>query len=369
MRKHLIDRRAFMRAAGLGFVAALTPQGFAAAAQADAVFATAFQRRDGSYGAAILTEQGKLVHSVALPERGHDIAFDPVTKRSVIFARQPGTFAMVFDPSGKNAPLTINSIEGRHFYGHGAFSTDGNLLYATENDFDNAAGMVGIYDAHDNFRRIGEFPTYGVGPHELILLGDGRTLAVANGGIETHPDFGRAKLNLASMKPSFAFIDRLTGDLLEKHELPPDLHQLSIRHMDIDQTGTVWFGCQHEGPAKETPLLVGRVERGKAFGLVDMPENILVGFRNYIGSVAANRDAGTVAVSSPQGNAYAVLDAATGKVLSATSLTEVCGLAPDRDGFLVSTGTGAIIAPDTKPVQEPDFVWDNHLLRIERNLI
>ncbi len=25
---------------------------------------------------------------------------------------------------------------------------------------------------------------------------DGRTLAIANGGIETHPDFGRAELNI-----------------------------------------------------------------------------------------------------------------------------------------------------------------------------
>jgi hypothetical protein len=272
---------------------------------------------------------------------------------------------MVFDPAGKTEPLTINSVEGRHFYGHGAFSPDGGLLYATENDFDNAAGMIGIYDARDGFRRIGEFPTHGVGPHELILLGDGRTLAIANGGIETHPDFGRAKLNLPTMKPSFVFVDRLTGDLLEKHELPPDLHQLSIRHMDIDGNGTVWFGCQHEGPASELPLLVGKVERGKAFNLVDMPEKILGGFRNYIGSVAANRDTGMVAVSSPQGNAYAVLEASTGKVLSATSLTEVCGLAPDRGGFIVSTGTGEIVAPGSAPIHEPDYVWDNHMLRIE----
>ena len=239
MRRNLIDRRAFMRAAGIGFAAALAPRGLAAAAETEAVFATAFQRRDGSYGAAILTEQGKLVHSVVLPERGHDVAFDAVTRRSVIFARQPGTFALVFDPQGKHAPLTIDSIEGRHFYGHGVFSPDGGLLYATENDFDNAAGMVGVYDARDDFRRVGEFPTYGVGPHELILLGDGRTLAVANGGIETHPDFGRAKLNISSMKPSFVFIDRLTGNLLEKHELPSELHKLSIRHMDIDGNGTV----------------------------------------------------------------------------------------------------------------------------------
>jgi hypothetical protein len=26
-------------------------------------------------------------------------------------------------------------------------------------------------------------------------------------------------------------VDRETGDLIEKHELPPELHQLSIRHV------------------------------------------------------------------------------------------------------------------------------------------
>ncbi|MDQ2633985.1 MAG: DUF1513 domain-containing protein, partial [Pseudomonadota bacterium] len=210
----------------------------------------------------------------------------------------------------------------------------------------------------------GEFPTHGVGPHELLLLADGRTIAIANGGIETHPDFGRAKLNLPTMKPSYVLVDRRTGDLIEKHELPAELHQLSIRHMDTDETGAVWFGCQHEGPATERPALVGRAVRGRELQLIDMPEDVLSGFRNYIGSVAANRDAGTIAVTSPQGNSYAVIEAATSRVVKVERLTEVCGVAPDHAGFMVTTGTGEIIVPGGRPVEEEDFVWDNHVLRI-----
>ena len=78
--------------------------------------------------------------------------------------------------------------------------------------------------------------------------------------------------------------------------------------------------------------------RGKELELVGMPEDVLSGFRNYIGSVAANRDAGTVAVSSPQGNALAVIEAATGKVVTVERLNEVCGVAPDHAGFMVTTG-------------------------------
>lgn len=365
MRTPLVDRRHFLRAAGATFLATLAPRALAATLDTDAVFATAYLKRDGSFGAAVLSEEGRLLHTVALPDRGHDITFDPVTKRSVVFARQPGTFAVVFDHVGKIEPMTIPSITGRHFYGHGVFSPDGALLYATENDFDSAAGMIGIYDARDKFHRVGEFPTHGVGPHELILLDDGRTLAICNGGIETHPDFGRTKLNIATMKPNFAFIDRVSGDLLERHELPAELHQLSIRHMAIDHTGTVWFGCQHEGPATERPPLVGRARRGHELKMLDMPYHVLTGFRNYVGSVAANPQAGTIAVSSPQGNSYAVIDSLNGNVLSTQGLTEVCGVAPDREGFFVTTGLGDLVLPDRRMEREPDYVWDNHMLRIE----
>ena len=364
MRTPLFDRRDFLKAAGAGFVAVLAPAALGRTAETDALFATAYQNRDGGFGVAVLTERGRLVHSLDLPERGHDITFDPVSRRSVVFARQPGTFAVVFDHAGKAAPVTIPSVAGRHFFGHGVFSPDGRLLYATENDFENAAGMIGIYDADDGFRRIGEFPTHGVGPHELLLCPNGQTLAIANGGIETHPDFGAAKLNIPTMKPSLVFVDRITGDLREKHELDPALHKLSIRHMDFDRTGTLWFGCQHEGPASERPALVGRARMGEKFELLAFPEKVLAGLRNYVGSVAANPSAGTVAVSSPQGNALVVLDAKDGAVASVRVLTEVCGIAPDSAGFLASTGTGEIVPPEGSAHSDPHYVWDNHMLRI-----
>lgn len=364
MRTAPIDRRTLLKAAGAGFLASLAPRAALATERADALFAAAFQKRDGGFGVALLTDRGELVLATALPERGHDVTFDPLSRRSVVFARRPGTFMVVVDHQGRAAPQTIVSPPGRHFFGHGLFSPDGKLLYATENDFDTAEGMVGIYDATASFRRLGEFATHGTDPHEMLLMPDGRTLAVANGGIETHPDFGRAKLNIATMQPSLVFLDRETGGLVEKHQLEASLHQLSIRHMDLDGSGRLWFGCQYEGASEDAPLLVGRAAPGEALGLVDMPEAVLTGFRNYIGSVAANPAAGTVAVSSPEGNQMAVLDASSGKVLLARPMTEVCGLAADGSGFLATTGTGDVVAPDRAPVSRAAFGWDNHILRL-----
>jgi hypothetical protein len=363
--KRLIDRRQFMKAAGTAFAASLAPRQLYAIEQADAVFATAYQMmKDGPCGVAVLSEDRKVLFTSPLPDRGHDVSFDPIARRSVVFARRPGTFAVVFDHAGKGEPLTITSPEGRHFFGHGTFSPDGKLLYATENDFDNAAGMIGIYDATDGFARIGEFPTHGMDPHETLLLADGRTLAIANGGIETHPDFGRQKLNIATMQPSFVFVDRISGELLEKHELDPKLHQLSIRHMDFDERGTIWFSGQYEGPESDRPQLIGKAARGEELELVEIDDRVLASFNNYTGAIAANREAGTIAVSSPQGNALAILEAASGKLLSHQTLTEVCGIAPDGAGFVTTTGRGQVISGDGGEAEFDDWYWDNHVLRI-----
>jgi hypothetical protein len=114
----------------------------------------------------------------------------------------------------------------------------------------------------------------------------------------------------------------------------------------------------------DRPPLVGRAARGKDLELLEMPEKVLNGLHNYIGAMAANREAGTMAVSSPAGNSYVVFDTATAKVISATGLTEVCGIAPDRSGFIATSGAGMIIAAEREAVSEPDYVWDNHMLRI-----
>jgi hypothetical protein len=361
----LIDRREFMKAAGAAFATSLAPERLFAIERADAVFATCYQvKGEGPAGVAVLSEDRKLLYTTPLPDRGHDVSYDPVSLRSVVFARRPGTFAVVFDHTGATEPVTITSLAGRHFFGHGAFSPDGKLLYATENDFENTAGVIGIYDATNGFRRIGELPTYGMDAHEMLLLDDGRTFAIANGGIETHPDFGRAKLNIATMQPSFVFVDRLSGDLIEKHELEPKLHQLSIRHMDVDASGTLWFSGQYEGPETDRPPLVGKVRRGKELELVHFEDKVLTAFNNYTGAIAANRDAGTIAVSSPQGSALALLDAANGKVVSFQTLTEVCGIAPDGTGFIATTQKGDVIGGDGGKSIFDDWYWDNHVLRI-----
>jgi len=360
------QRRAFLQAAGAGFAASLMRRQAFALERTELVFASAVQTASGSYGAVLLGEAGELIASIALPDRGHDVTISREAGRGVVFARQPGTFAVVFDPAGRAAPVTLTSVAGRHFFGHGVFSPDGRLLYATESDFEAAQGVVGVYDASDGYRRTGEFSTHGTGPHEMLLMPDGVTLVVANGGIETHPDYGRAELNIDTMDPSVVFIDRRDGALLGQLRLGAGLHQLSIRHMAIDGRGRVWFGCQFKGAPSDSPQLVGYATLDGAIELIELPADTLLDLRNYVGSVAASADGETIAISSPEGNLLVAIDVAARRPRLVQTLRSGCGLAPDGAGFVASSGLGEMIglAGNARPAQHYDFQFDNHLLRV-----
>lgn len=357
-RSALIDRRAFIKAAGLTFMAALKPASLLALERADAVYASGIRAADGSFAVATVTERGAIIDQVPLPARAHGMAFSKATGRTVAFARRPGTYAMIFDPWNKGEPIVITSREGRHFYGHGTFSPDGELLYASENDFDNNRGMIGLYDARNRFARIGEYETYGTGPHDMTVSDDGKMLIVANGGIETHPDFGRTKLNLDHMEPSLTLIDAASGHLIEKHVLPPQYAQVSTRHVDIDATGRIWFACQYEGHRNDLPPLVGHFGKGKDLTFVPLPDETTRRLGNYVGAIAVNRAEGLVGVTSPIEGTSVTLDARTGAVLKVESLPDAAGIAPAVHGFAASSYGGEFLG------QHSDVAWDQHIVRI-----
>jgi len=238
------------------------------------------------------------------------------------------------------------------------FSPDGRLLYVAENDFDNYAGMIGLYDVRSGYRKVGEFPAYGMDTHDIQMTEGGRYLAIANGGIRQHPDTGRAKLNLDQMEPSLVFVDLADGRLVEKHNMPDDLRQLSTRHMDIDARGRVWFGCQFEGPRNRQPQLLGSFRRGEEVRFLAIPEETLAGFDNYVGSVAVNRDAGLVAISSPKGGRWAAFDVDTGRLAHEEAIAGVCGLVPDGADFTRSTENGDFCSTKS------ELAWDNHITRL-----
>jgi len=375
-----IDRRTFLHGltlaglAGAGLPQALSGPALSASpggndeSETRELFFTCARRGRGSYVFLVLDEGGRIVRELPLAARGHDCVLHVQSGRGVVFARRPGTFAVAFHIEDASPPVAFTARPDRHFYGHGVFSPGGRLLYATENDFNAARGVIGVYDVSAGYKRVGEFDSHGIGPHDLLLAPDGLTLVVANGGIETHPDAGRAKLNISTMEPSLVFVDRRSGDRLAKHQLGSDLHKLSIRHLDIDSRGRVWLGGQWEGGLDEAPSIVGSAGRDFPLSLLPCLAGQGASLRGYIGSVAVNREGRLLAASAPRAGRIVYIDTEKCVIAGETLLTDGCGVAPlGQDRFLATSGEGRVV--EAWPGERSDAVathkgisFDNHMI-------
>jgi hypothetical protein len=360
-------------AASLTPLAGALPVGAAQAGSGLPFFLSARSDRTGRHFASVFSLRGTPLADVAVPARGHGAAAHAGRDELVLFARRPGRYALVFARRGTRSRRVIAARHDRRFAGHGFYAPDGRYLYAVEDDVETAAGVVGIYDTRRDFVRIGEFATGGIGPHQALLLADGKTVAVCNGGIRTHPDFPRTKLNLATMAPSLALIDRTSGRPVAQARLPARLHQLSIRHLDATPDGTLAIGLQYEGPKGDpVPLVV--VYRDGALVPLDMRDEVRLPLRGYVGSIAFDTTARVIAATSPVGGVVAFWAVDGGRYLGRCDIADVCGLAAAREPgtFVVTTGEGGIHRVDAgtrqaKPIYSAlarGSQWDNHLLRM-----
>ena len=82
----------------------------------------------------------------------------------------------------------VTSPNGRHFYGHGVFTPDGNLLYATENlDRHAAKACWASMTRKQATAASARCRASESARHDIALLPDRHRMVVANGGIRTNP--------------------------------------------------------------------------------------------------------------------------------------------------------------------------------------
>ncbi|GED22742.1 DUF1513 domain-containing protein [Halomonas halmophila] len=307
----------------------------------------------------------KQAYRIAVSERCHGGCLRPDSAQAVLFARRPGRSLHVIDGDARAEIRRIDAGDGFHFYGHGVFDADGHHLYVTANRIDDAAGLVRVYDARADYRHLADMPLDGIGPHELRLMPDGQTLAVALGGIRTHPDYGRAKLNLDDMEPALLLMDRRDGEILARHR--PSHHQLSCRHLDVGTDGTVVAGYQYQGPEWERRPLIARLSADGDFSEIALPDDLTAELRQYTASIALSRRSPLALVTAPRGHRVLVLDSRHGELLASHDLSDAAGARCDgQGGFLVSSGRGGLYrlgGDGSAPQQIHDLPirWDNHL--------
>jgi len=322
--------------------------------------------RDASGGFSLhgLDGDGQSLFAIPLPARGHAGAGHPTRAEAVVFARRPGRFALVIDCVSGRLRHRLTPPEGRQSNGHGCYDRAGARLFTAEQTGTTSEGRIGVWDVAAGYRRMAEFPTGGIGPHEIRPRPAGATLAIANGGIATDPT-DRRKLNIETMRPNLSYLD-LSGDPLERVDLPRDLHQNSIRHLALRADGRLAFAMQWEGAEGTAPPLLGLHRRGTDPKLAQAPLAAKRAMQRYAGSVAFSGAGQEVAITSPRRGRLHRFSPA-GQFLGAVSRADVCGLAPRADGFLLSDGLGGVLAltgPAPRPLSQHRPAWDNHIVTL-----
>jgi len=327
-------------------------------------FLSAAAKPDGTYVLCGISQNLEVVFQIELPSRGHAAVAHPTQPVAVAFARRPGTFALIVDCINGAPKTIISAPSGRHFNGHGIYSLGAEFLFTTENEYDAGRGCIGVWDVKAGYVRIDEFDSGGIGPHDIKRLPNSDILVIANGGIDTHPDSGRIKLNIPTMRPNLTYFEH--GVVIEKVTLRPEMHKNSIRHLSVNQMGDVAFGVQVQSDDTISSL-VGLHSRGQEINLFEAPSNEIRKLKGYVGSITFSKNGKSIAATSPRGGVIYIYNTFNKKLIHAVDIPDVCGVVANDSGYFITAGTGRLVNlanSGTKMEALSMLRWDNHLISV-----
>ena len=305
---------------------------------------SAFNKFSKSYYG-VFDINGKLICDVKLDTRAHDSIFIRELNKIVIISRRPKNLIYVLDLNKNRVVNKIVAPNNRHFYGHGVFSNKYKLMFVTENNFsfdDERAGSIGIYDPYKNFKRVGEYLSYGIGPHEL-KINNNNNLIIANGGLLTNPDYPRIILNLSNISSNISDIDISSGNQNEKFFLDIKLKNHSIRHIDLDNQGNIFGACQVYNKLEKSGSLVF-LKKNNTAHFFKIKKELINKIQQYTGSIKVDTNSRELYATFPKGNRLLVWNYKKNVLIKNIKLNDVCGLAVDKkkNNVYITNGNGQV---------------------------
>jgi hypothetical protein len=277
---------------------------------------------------------------------GHGLAPHPIERRRAVLFEKRGPGCCEVDLLDRRVTRPIATPEGRAFYGHGAFSKDGQVLFATETRLDTHEGLICIRDGK-TYKEIGEFPTYGKNPHDCHLIDGGNTLVMTNGG-------GPIEDNKAL--PNVAFVDIASSRLLERLTFPTP--QINAGHLAISShRDLVAISAPRDGLPK-TALGGVTIRKGNgAFVTMTEPAEVVSKMIGESLSLCIHERTGIVGVTNPDGNVVTFWDLKQERFVKSLELPAPRGLTQTLGGDYLALGYGSgtmtLLSPSTlEPVTE-----------------
>jgi hypothetical protein len=367
----MVSRRKFLFGlAAAGVIGAVSTTPFTLLSGQKQWLVSGCSDKKGNFFVAAFDLTGKLINKIALPARGHEVI--PLKSKpghALVFARRPGNYVLEVDFVRGEVVNNIAVSGGQHFYGHGALIENDSILLTTENDYKNGKGLVVLRDRQTQ-QIIEQYDSGGIGPHQLAVMPNSneQQIVIANGGIQTHPEQSRKKLNVDSMQPNLAYMALGTGQIEGKFELKNK--QLSIRHLDVSAQGKVVAGLQYQGASTdEVPLAISHHGEDQ-LSLLKADNNTWRKMKQYTASVCINSKRNTVAITCPKADLLTFWQLDSNEFIASHKLKDGAGATLIANNFIFSTGRGRVVLhkKPLKPYQvNADFNvlrWDNHMTTI-----
>jgi hypothetical protein len=376
-----MKRRQFLLAAGA--LAALPRLALSAAEARRAIIGAAWRgphKSDPYFAGALVadweTRKLEIRYAVPLPTRPHGLLTEADGGLLVVGVR-PGTWLLRCDGKGEvtqQVRVDEESATAR-LNGHVVVAAKSDVLYTTETDQKTGRGKIGVRD-RQSLRKLAEFDTHGIDPHQLLLDREGH-LIVANGGVPRTP--ADKKLDLHRMDSSLVRLDAGNGTLLRQWRL--DDPRLSMRHLawsrspidgDADAILGIAIQAEHDDAARRAGAPILAVLDGEQL-LVPTRANDGIG---YAGDIAAAYNGGFALSSNQAGLAQLWHPGAPEKMAALVRMEEAYALAswngPGKGGgVLVATALGLVRAhPTAGPVAIPwpkPMALDNHWVLLDES--
>lgn len=261
---------------------------------------------------------------------GHGISPDPVRPERIAVFEKRGKGACEVDLKAGAVTRPIETRADREFYGHGAYSPDGRLLYCAETVIEgDYEGLIAVRDA-DSHEHLGHFPTYGSSPHDCHLIDGGRTMVITNGGGP-----------LDGVPPSITYVDVETEKLVEKLEFGPAT--INAGHLDLTgDGGLAVVSAQREGlPDRHLGGITLKLASGE-FHTLNSPQHIVEQLIGESLSVCIHEPTRIVGATTPAGNLLTFWHLDTGELVRSFRLQNPRGINLTQDGehFVVTFGFG-----------------------------
>lgn len=366
-----ISRRQLLTGAVATLAAATLPARASVATSASLIVTAATFA--GEYLAIGIANDGALTFETPLPARAHGIAARPNSSDIAIASRRPGSYISILNGKTGATLHEIAIAPSIRLCGHLTFLDEGNVLAATEIDLATGEGALSLYDPANGYKRLSRIATGGKGPHTVIASTQPQTALVANGGFGADTTTGEDEIDPKAIASSLVVIDVRKGIIAERTLLAPELHTLSIRHLAIAPSGTVFAALQDADTSQSEPKSLGvRLSSDGSQTMFTANDDLWSRFKFYTGDIALDVSGDYVAMSSPRGGIVGIWRTDDLSFVHSIDSEDCCALLPGNapGRFIADSGTGELFEIDALARTQKSLVpaglglrFDNHAIQ------